>query len=319
MMAEPVRALIAPDKFKGTFSAHEVAELVAAGFGEGADTCPLADGGEGTASLLVDVEGGEWISARAPDALGREVDCRYALLGDGTAVVEVAAASGLWRLNPDELDPIRADSAGTGVLAADAIERGAERLLIGCGGSASSDGGVGALAHFDPKRIPTTCLCDTSTSFVDAAARFAPQKGAGPGQVIELAERLTALLAELPHDPSRLPFTGAAGGLSGGLWAHGARLVPGAREILHRVGFDRRLAAAELVITGEGCLDASSWTGKVVGEVCERCRRAGVPVHVVSGALGDLPPARLEALASHRRAADSAELRAAGAAVGGSG
>jgi glycerate 2-kinase len=280
-----MKALLAPDKFKGTMSAGVVAEAMAAGLPGAwrADRCPVADGGEGTAAALLAARGGEWVSTPADDALGRPVEARFALLAGGeTAVVEVAEASGLWRLEPDELRPLEASSAGTGELIAAAIEAGAGRVLVACGGSATTDAGRGALDRFDPEAIELVCLCDVSDPFM-GALRYAPQKGAGEAELAELERRLSQIAAELPRDPARLPFTGAAGGLAGGLWAHGARLRSGSDHVLAEVGFDRRLAAAELVITGEGRLDPTSKAGKATGEVARRARRAGVAVHAVVG------------------------------------
>lgn len=290
--SQPPIALIAPDKFKGTFAAAEVAEAIAAGCRAAGETgrvplepdvCPLADGGDGTAEVLLEALGGEWATAPAHDALARPIETRFALLADGrTAVVEVAAASGVARLDPADLDPLGADSAGTGELIAAAIGAGAERVLVGCGGSATTDGGLGALRHFDPAAAEIVCLCDVDDVFA-GALRYAPQKGAGPVELEQLARRLERIAAELPHDPRRLPFTGAAGGLAGGLWAHGARLVGGARHVLGAVGFDERLAAADLVISGEGAVDATSLRGKVVGEVARRAAATGRPCHLIVG------------------------------------
>lgn len=278
-------ALLAPDKFKGTFSAPEVAAAMAEGVGGGCDICPIADGGEGTAAILLGALGGEWRAARATDALGRPIDARFALLGDGTtAVVDVAEASGLWRLDAAELDPIGAGTSGTGELIAAAVEAGAGTVLVACGGSATTDGGAGALAAFDPAAAEIVCLCDTDAPFGAAAAVYGPQKGAGPAEVAELSERLERLRRRLPHDPGRLPFTGAAGGLSGGLWAHGARLVPGARHVFAAIGFDERLERAGMLLTGEGRLDRTSFRGKGVGEVARRAAAAAVPCHAIVGA-----------------------------------
>jgi glycerate kinase len=286
--AQQPKALIAPDKFKGTLRAAEVAEAIAAGCRAAEasiepDPCPLADGGDGTAEVLLEALGGRWVLAGAHDALGEPIETRFAMLADGsTAVVEVAAASGLARLDPERLAPLAADSAGTGELISAAIEAGASRVLVGCGGSATTDGGLGALLHFDPAAAEIVCLCDVDDVFA-GALRYAPQKGAGPAELAELAERLERIAAGLPHDPRRLPFTGAAGGLAGGLWAHGARLVGGARHVLDAVGFDRRLAAADLVISGEGAVDATSLRGKVVGEVARRAAATGRPCHLIVG------------------------------------
>ena len=286
-VATAARALIAPDKFKGSFGAGEVAMAIAAGLRGDADLCPIADGGEGTAEVLLGALGGRWVESRASDALGRPVSCRFALLDDGvTAVVEVAEASGLWRLGAGELDPLGATSRGTGELLSAARAAGAQRILLACGGSATSDGGRGALEEFSPRPGEIVCLCDTDITIADAARVYGPQKGAGPAHLPELETRLRRWSRELPSDPSRLPCTGAAGGLAGGLWAHGARLVPGAREVLKALDFDARLRRVDLLVTGEGRLDATSLRGKGVGEVMRRASAAGVPVHAIVGVDG---------------------------------
>jgi glycerate kinase len=323
MIAVPAQqpiALIAPDKFKGTLRAAEVADAIAAGCRAAEapvepDPCPLADGGDGTAEVLLEALGGRWVLAGAHDALGEPIETRFAMLADGsTAVVEVAAASGLARLDPERLDPLAADSAGTGELISAAIEAGASRVLVGCGGSATTDGGLGALLRFDPTAAEIVCLCDVDDVFA-GALRYAPQKGAGPEELEELAERLERIAAGLPHDPRRLPFTGAAGGLAGGLWAHGARLVGGARHVLDAVGFDRRLAAADLVISGEGAVDAGSLRGKVVGEVARRAAAAGRPCHLIVGR-DDLGPDRSrERFASVSEATTPEAIAAAASAL----
>ena len=316
-----MRALVAPDKFKGTFTAAEVADAIAEGMEEAgiaAERMPVADGGDGTGAVLMAALGGEWREAGASDPLGRTVDCRYALLDDGgTAVVEVAEASGLARLDPGELDPLAATSRGTGELIDAAARGGAARVLVACGGSATTDGGAGALGAFDPGAVELVCLCDTDVPFTAAAAVYGPQKGASHEQVRLLEQRLGELAATLPHDPRRLPFTGAAGGLAGGLWAHGARLVPGARHVLSAIGFDRALGAADLAVTGEGRVDSTSFRGKAVGEVVRRATAAGVPCHAIVGRDGLGPDsAERAALASVTTASTLAELRAAAVALG---
>ena len=254
-----------------------------------ADLCPAADGGEGTADVLLDALGGERRKAEAHDPLGREVEVTYALVRDGTeAVVEVAAASGLSLLADDERDPERASSAGTGELSAAAAEAGARRILVAAGGSATTDGGRGAIDAIEAagglRDAKLEVLCDTSIPFERAAEVFAPQKGASPEQVGELTARLVAEAGALPRDPRGRSMTGAAGGLSGGLWAAlGAHLVPGAAFVLGVVGFDRRLERAGAVITGEGRLDAQSREGKLTGEIARRCRAAGVRCHAIAG------------------------------------
>jgi glycerate 2-kinase len=293
-MANPSHFLVAPDSFKGTLSAREVAEVIGGGLeraGATADLCPAADGGEGTMEVLVDALGGELRTAAAHDPLQRPMEASFALVRDGdTAIVEVAAASGLSLVDLAERDPERANSAGTGELIAAAIEAGAGRVWVAAGGSATTDGGRGAIDALEaaggPRGARLEVLCDTSVPFERAAEVFAPQKGASPEQVTRLTERLVALAGALPRDPRGRPMTGAAGGLSGGLWAaFGARLVPGAAFVLGVLGFDRRLEDADAVVTGEGRLDSQSLEGKLTGEVARRCRAARVPLHAIAGSV----------------------------------
>jgi glycerate 2-kinase len=273
-------------------SAGQVAEAIARGVrgaGARADLCPAADGGEGTAEILVSALGGEKRAARAHDALGRPIDASFALVRDGkTAVVEAAAASGLSLVERAERDAVAATSTGTGELIAAAIESGARRILVGAGGSAGTDGGRGAIDALEAaggvRDARLEVLCDTPVPFERAAEVFAPQKGASAEQVAELTRRLVALAGTLPRDPRGRAMTGAAGGLSGGLWAtFGAHLVPGAAFVLGVVGFDRRLERARAVITGEGRLDSQSVGGKLTGEIARRCRAARVPLHAIAG------------------------------------
>ncbi len=235
--------------------------------GARADLCPAADGGEGTTTVLVEALGGELRTAPAHDPLGRPIEAGYGLVRDGsTAIVEVAAASGLDLVDEGERDPERAGSAGTGELIAAAIEAGARRVLVAAGGSASTDGGRGAIDALETAGLQGAkleVLCDTSVPFELAAEIFAPQKGASPDQVERLTSRLVAEAGALPRDPRGRAMTGAAGGLSGGLWAaFGAHLVPGAAFVLGILGFDRRLEDADAVITGEGRLDPPSTRGQ---------------------------------------------------------
>jgi glycerate 2-kinase len=286
------RYLIAPDSFKGTFSAAEVAEAMARGVrdaGAEADVCPLADGGEGTADVLLGALGGSLVEAAAHDPLRRPIAASFGLLGDGeTAVVETAAASGLPLVAPEERDAERADTYGTGELIAAAVSTGAHTVLLAAGGSATTDGGRGAIEAVreagDLGGARLEVLCDVRTPYEDAARVFAPQKGADPEAVARLSARLEEFAAALPRDPRGVPMGGCAGGLSGGLMAaFGADLRPGAEYVLGLLEFDARLAAAEAVITGEGRLDPQSLGGKVVGTVAEVCGRAGKPVYVIAG------------------------------------
>jgi glycerate kinase len=231
---------------------------------------------------------GELRTAPAHDPLGRAIEAEYALVRDGaTAIVEVAAASGLDLVDEAERDPERASSAGTGELIAAAVKSGARRVLVAAGGSATTDGGRGAIDALEAAGLEGSkleVLCDTSVPFEKAAEVFAAQKGASPEQVERLTSRLVAEAGALPRDPRGRAMTGAAGGLSGGLWAaFGAHLVPGATFVLGVLGFDRRLEEADAVITGEGRLDEQSLESKLTGEVARRCRAAGVPLHAIVG------------------------------------
>jgi glycerate kinase len=252
------------------------------------DLCPAADGGEGTAEILLDALGGERRQAETHDPLGRPIEASYAVVRDGTeAVVEVAAASGLNLLDPEERDPERASSAGTGELIAAAAGQGARRILVAAGGSATTDGGRGAIDAIEQagglRDARLEVLCDTSVPFERAAEVFAPQKGASPEQV-EAECAPDAEAGALPRDPRGRAMTGAAGGLSGALWAvFGAHLVLGASLVLGVVGFDSRLEQADAVITGEGRLDGQSREGKLTGQIARRCRASRVPCHVIAG------------------------------------
>jgi glycerate 2-kinase len=315
-----MRFLVAPDSFKGTFSASKVAEAIASGIEAGggeADRCPVADGGEGTMEVLLAALGGERRGAAVRDPLRRPIEASFGLLGDGaTAIVETAQASGLPLVAPADRDPERADTYGTGELIAAAVAAGARTVLLAVGGSATTDGGAGALEALGDAEllgaVEIEVLCDIATPYEDAARVFAPQKGADPAAIKRLEARLDTLAAKLPRDPRGVPMTGCAGGLSGGLWAHGARLSHGAAFVLDAVGFDRRLALAAAVVGGEGRLDSQSLEGKVVGEIAARCERAGKPLHLMVGGDGLAPVERPAAIASVVEAGSLEEMRVAG-------
>jgi glycerate kinase len=301
-----MRILVAPDSFKATLSAAEVARAIGDGVrdaGGEPDLCPAGDGGEGTVEAVLAARGGERRTAPAHDPLGRGIEAAFALLaGDrpATAAVEVAAASGLGLVAEGERDAEAASSEGTGELIAAAIAAGAERVLVAAGGSATSDGGRGAIAAIEAAgglgEARLEVLCDTRVPFERAAEVFARQKGADAAAVRRLTDRLEAIAGALPRDPRGRAMTGAAGGLAGGLWAaFGARLVPGAAYVLGLLGFDRRLEAAAAVITGEGRLDSQSVEGKLIGEIARRCRAARVPVHAIAGKV-ELDDGELRAL-----------------------
>jgi glycerate kinase len=289
--------LVAPDSFKGTFSAPQVAAAVGRGLeaaGRPVDLCPLADGGEGTLEILLEALGGEPVSVTVEDPLGREVEAEFGLLEEGrarrpVAIVEMAQASGLTLVDPGDRDPLAASTFGTGRLILAAVGAGAEVVYLGVGGSATTDGGAGALRAIRRAgglgKARLVVLCDVRTPFEDAARIYAPQKGASPEQVARLTRRLNDLARKLPKDPRGVPMTGAAGGLSGGLWAElGAELVPGAAFVLDLLAFDRRMRAAHALVTGEGRLDEQSLAGKVVSEAATRARQSGVPCHAIVGA-----------------------------------
>jgi glycerate 2-kinase len=317
------RILVAPDSFKGTLSASEVADALAAPLrelGHEVDEVPLADGGEGTADAVMAAAGGRRVEAGAHDPLGRPITSWYALLADGSAVVETAAASGLSHLEEVERDPERASTRGTGELIAAAGTR-AGTVLVGVGGSATTDGGRGALeaiaAAGGAGGTRIVCLCDVRIPWELAASEFAPQKGADPAAVERLAARLERYAMELPRNPTGVPRTGAAGGLAGGLWAAcGAQLADGAGYVADRVGLDDRLGAARAVITGEGRLDSTTLAGKTVSEVCRRAARAGVAVHAVVGTdASTASERRALGLATVREASTADELAAAARAI----
>jgi glycerate kinase len=304
-----VAVLAAPDAFKGTFAARAVAQAMERGAlrtpGASCVTRPLADGGEGTLDALTEPLALTHHQLEVGDPLGRPVPAAFGLAPDSAlAVVEAARASGMERLEPDELQPWRATSYGTGQLIAAAARAGARRVLVGAGGVATVDGGAGALAALDDEGVPRSLelvvLCDVTTPWERAAPVFGPQKGADADMVSRLARRLDAMAHGAPRDPRGVALTGAAGGLSGGLWAfRGAELARGAPYILDRLGIDRRLAAVDLVLTGEGCLDGQTAEGKLVAELARRAAAAGCRVEAIVGRC-ELSPARQRALGLSR-------------------
>jgi glycerate kinase len=319
--------LVAPDSFKGTFRASEVAAAIGRGLERAGlmppDLCPVADGGEGTMDALLPGLGGEVVAADAHDPLGRELRGCFALVEDGgTAIVETATASGLALVAEAERDAWAASTYGTGELIAAAAQAGAQVIVVAVGGSATMDGGAGALEAIEQAGglggARLVVLCDVRTAFEDAAKVFGPQKGADAAMVARLEERLAALARRWPRDPRGVPMTGCAGGLSGGLWAvHRATLEPGAPWVLDALDFDERMRAARAVVTGEGRLDQQTLQGKLVGEIGTRARQAGVPLHAIVGA-DALDPfgKRMIDLMCVIEATDLRELEAAGEGLG---
>jgi len=279
-----VRALLCPASLKGVLSARAASAALARGVREvGGDSVelPVADGGEGTAEALEAALGGEWSYAEVADPLGRPVRAPFLRLDGGTAVVEAAAAIGLPLLAEGERDPLRASSRGLGELIAAALRQDPRRLLVALGGTATVDGGGGLREAVDSFPVPTLALCDVRTRLADAARLFGPQKGASPADVAVLERRLAAMEELAPF--ARLPGSGAAGGLGAAFAALGAELVPGAPEVLDLIRFDERLAGCDVVVTGEGRVDATTLEGKAPGEVARRALAAGIRCVVFGG------------------------------------
>jgi len=288
-------ALVCPDKFRGTLTAPEAAAAMAAGcrtagYGE-VRVQPLADGGDGTLEVIHATAGGSWRTETVTGPGGDPVEARWLMLPGSTAVVEMARASGQ-ALMGGRRDPLGATTRGTGELIAAALRSGARSVVVGMGGSATTDGGFGAVEVLSGVPLAgreITVACDVRTPFVDAAEVFGPQKGASPAQVRLLTRRLEGLVGEYRRrfgvDVSGLSGSGAAGGLAGGLAALGAELDSGFDVVAGLTGFDDALDGVDLVVTGEGCLDATSFDGKVVGEVLARAELEGVPHRaIVAGA-----------------------------------
>ncbi len=329
---EAPRVVIAPQSFKGSADAVAVAAAIARGVRAAwpaADRVelPLADGGEGTVRALVSATRGELRRARVHDPLLREVDAEWGVLGDRTtAVVEMAAASGLPLLREDERDPRVTSTRGTGELIIAAAMTGAHRIVVGIGGSATNDGGAGMARAFGYRfvdaggadlpeggaalarlariegqtdlrliRPAIDVACDVRNPLLGpegASAVYGPQKGATPQMVRQLDAALTRYADVVERFVGRgvrdVPGAGAAGGLGAGLIAFlDARLVSGARLVLDVVGFARRVAGAALVVTGEGRIDRQSAYGKLTHAVTLVARAAGVPVVAVAGSLGE--------------------------------
>ena len=325
-----MRIVIAPDKFKGTLSALEAANAIALGTREAAPgaevvTAPVADGGEGTGSVLLAALGGAVERRRVTGPLGDPVDAAVVRLNDGTVLIEMASASGLHLVPPARREALRASSLGTGELVSFALDRGTDetKIVVGVGGSASTDGGTGAaaalgwsfadaggralqpgggalrdLARIVPPRrrgslgvlgIAGACDVDVPLTGRSGAARlFGPQKGASAGEVEILEEALGKLAerirADLGIDVLSARRAGAGGGMGAGLLAFfGASLESGFDLVAKRIGLHDRVSGADLVITGEGRLDPSSLVGKSAIGVARTCATLGVPCIALAG------------------------------------
>ncbi len=285
-----MRVLAAVDKFKGTATAAQVAAAIGHACWELGHECveqPVADGGEGTLEAL----GGANRTSIVTGPLGDAVKAEWRL-HRGTAVIEMARASGLTLVGGAEgNDAMAATTTGTGELIDQALDLGAKKIVVCLGGSATTDGGLGCVrAITAPHRLRSVQLlvaCDVQTLFADAAPVFGPQKGASPAQVDMLRGRLERLAQMYEQqygvDVRLLPGTGAAGGLAGGLVALGGRLLPGFDLVADEVDLHDHIAAADVVITGEGYLDEQSFDGKVIGGVQALCADIGKPVAAIVG------------------------------------
>lgn len=324
--------LFAPDSFKGSLTSLQVAQALADGWQRARPTdtvhlCPLADGGEGTLEAIAAGGGWHWQTAPVRDPLGRPIRARWLRSADGArAVLEMAEASGLSRVAPGERDPIAATSVGTGELIRAALDAGVTSIVLGIGGSATTDGGAGllrglgadadrdaprtSLGGLDPRlsSVDLAVACDVSNPLLGlagAAAVYGPQKGASPADVAELDRRLAVYADTLEPaaggTPVRdIPGAGAAGGVGFALLAIAGRfrsfaLRPGIELLMEATDFKARLGEADLVITGEGRIDASTAFGKTALGVARRAQAASVPCIAVGGGV---EPEGIEALAA---------------------
>lgn len=331
MHGPALRVLVAPDSFKGSLTSVEVARALATGWrrarpGDDVRLAPLADGGEGTLVAIEAAGGWRWREAPVADPLGRTIRAPWLERDDGAAaVVEMAAASGLSRLAPGERNAMGATSRGTGDLLRTVLDAGIRDVALGIGGSASTDGGAGLLRALgaivsedlalvdldalDPRLAQTRLrvACDVTNPLLGptgAAAVYGPQKGAGPADVAALDARLArfadALEAETGRRERETPGAGAAGGVGFALLCLAGRfaaldLQPGIELVMEEAGFDRALSAVDLVLTGEGRIDAQTAFGKTALGVARRAQAAGRPCIAVGGGV---TPEGIEAVAA---------------------
>lgn len=330
-----MRILIAPDKFKGSLGAEEVARRIGAGVRSALPTAqiemlPLADGGEGTAETIRRARGGEWICCAVHDALGREIQARFAWMPQSAlAVLEMSAAAGLQSLRPDERNPVNASTFGVGEMLRAAAEHGARKIIIGLGGSATNDGGFGLaralgfrftdlqgskltgsvtnlldLARIEPPAElslpPVTAACDVTNPLLGphgATRTFGAQKGATPEQ-LESLERSLARLAEVAEqtfhrDHREIPGAGAAGGLGFGLLTFcTAEVRSGFEVVAEAIDLRAKIEQADIVITGEGKLDRQTLAGKAPAGVGQMARALKKPVYAIVGVATDDPEVR---------------------------
>lgn len=298
-----MRVLAAVDKFRGTATAQQVAAAIGHACWESGHDCveqPIADGGEGTLEVL----GGPNRSTRVTNPLGAPVEAQWRFHRD-VAVIEMARASGLALVGgAAQNDIIAASTIGTGELIDAALNLGANRIIVCLGGSATIDGGLGAVrAIGSPARLRSVdflVACDVRTRFIDAARLFGKQKGATPVQIEFLTARLNSLrhtyLTDFGIDVQNIDGSGSAGGLAGGLATLGASLVPGFDLVADEVGLHELIAAADLVITGEGFMDEETFDGKAVGGVKEMADELNTPVVAICGDIYEPVRSRMEAV-----------------------
>jgi len=326
------RIVIAPNAFKGTLTADEAAWCIQRGMQKALPhatfVCvPMADGGDSTAAAIVEATGGHWVRCRVSDPLGRKISAHFGLTGDGrTAVVEMAAASGLVLLKPAERNPLITSTRGTGELIRAALDKEVSRLLVGIGGSATNDGGMGMaralgvkfldargrelpegggaleklaridVAGLDPrlKQVQVEVACDVDNPLFGprgAAQVYGPQKGATPAMVRKLDAGLKYFSVVIKQDlgmaVAKLPGAGAAGGLGAGLVAFlKGQMRPGGDIVMEAVNLPAKLAGCDLVITGEGRLDRQTIFGKAPAGVAKAAQKLGLPVIGICGSLG---------------------------------
>jgi len=288
-----VRVLASPASLKGVLRAVDAAAWLAAGLargGTGAELAPVADGGEGTAEVVHLALGGVWQTVTVADPLGRPVSARWLALPDGTAVVDSAEAVGLPLLRPEERDPLRATSRGLGELLLAVLETAPSSVLVGVGGTATVDGGAEMLAVAGERLadVKVRVACDVRNPLLGprgAARVYGPQKGANASGVEELEARLAGMETLAPY--RELAGAGAGGGLGAAFASVGAVLCDGAALVLDLIGFDDRARVADLVVTGEGTVDATTLEGKAPGAVVRRCKRLRVPCVLFGGLVRD--------------------------------
>ena len=292
------KVLVCPDKFRYFATSSWLTGVIVQCLTEaGIPTlgCPLSDGGEGFLEVYGSAIGTRDRYSFVQDALGRSIRVRWGVAyvdGEKTAVLETGMACGLATIGgAQNNDPLRASTFGVGQLIRGALSVSVDKIVLGLGGSATSDGGAGALEALEPwvrlSDVEIVCACDVKTKFLDAPREFSPQKGASPSEVLLLTKRLEVLRSSYMDrfgvDVAQENMTGAGGGLAGGLSALGARLELGVDLVSSRVYLEDKIKECDLVITGEGFVDESSWDGKVVGFVSELAKSHDKPVVVITG------------------------------------